>query len=263
MKNILCLILIGLFISGCEKTVELKYNGNSSRMVIEGNITNLPGPYFVKISKSISLTDTGNFPLIDDAVVVVSDDAGNSETLIPQGEGMYRTTSLTGVPGRTYTLSVQAGNKLFTAQSTMPTPVPFDSIKVEQFIFGGEVEFNIIPIYIDPIEKGNNYRFLLAINDKLVNQHFVQNDNITNGLSNTSRLEIDDSATKLKKGDNIMLTMQCIDSKVSSYYNTLALMNDSGPGGGTTPNNPPSNFTNGALGSFSACTVETRSKVLQ
>ena len=63
----------------------------------------------------------------------------------------------------------------------MPQLVPFDSIKVEQFTFGGDIERNIIPIYTDPIAKGNNYRFVLSVNNKLINQHFVQNDEVTNG----------------------------------------------------------------------------------
>jgi len=258
MKNIARIILIALLFTGCEKVVDLKYKNNQSNIIIEGNITNEPGPYFIKISKSISLSDTGNYPAIDNAIVIVSDNAGNSETLTPQGNGMYRTNTLTGVTGRTYTLTANAGNQTYTAQSTMPRQVLFDSIKVQQFSFGGDVEFNIIPKYADPIEKGNNYRFVLSVNSKLINQHFVQNDEVTNGLVNTVRLEIDDNTLKLKSGDNITLKMQCIDKKVALYYTTLALMGDSGPGGGTTPNNPPTNISNGALGIFSAHTIETK-----
>ena len=75
-------------------------------------------------------------------------------------------------------------------------------------------------------------------------------------------LETDDNIVTLKPGDLITLKMQCIDKKVALYYTTLALMGDSGPGGGTTPNNPPTNITNGALGIFSAHTVQEKSKVL-
>lgn len=263
MKNIIGIIGIAVLFASCEKTVDLKYKGNQSKIIIEGNITNESGPYFVKITKSISLTATGNYPTIDNAIVVISDNAGNNETLIPQGNGMYRTNTLSGVQGRTYTLTVNAESQTYTAQSTMPQQVPFDSIKVEQFTFGGETERNIIPVYTDPAGKGNNYRFVLWVNNKLINQHFVQNDDVTNGLVNTVRLEIDDNTLTLKAGDSITLKMQCIDKNVALYYTTLALMGDSGPGGGTTPNNPQTNISNGALGLFSAHTVQEKSKVLQ
>ncbi len=262
MKNIISIICIAMLFTSCEKVVKLEYRNNQSKIVIEGNITDQPGPYFVSISKSASLTDPGNYTKIDNATVTISDNAGNSETLIPQGNGMYRTNTTAGVAGRTYTLSVNAESQTYTAQSTMPARVAFDSIKVEQFSFGGDIQYNIIPVYTDPAVKGNNYRFVLTVNSKLINQHLVQNDEVTNGVVNTVRLEIDDNNLELKAGDLLGLKMQCIDKNVALYYTTLALMGDSGPGGGTTPNNPPTNISNGALGIFSAYTVQDKTKVL-
>ncbi len=259
MKNIVSIIFIALLFTSCEKTVDLNYKDNRSNIVIEGNITNEAGPYLVKLMKSINLSATENYPTIDNAAVTINDDAGNSETLIPQGNGVYRTTTLNGVEGRTYTLTVKTENQTYIAQSTMPQQVPFDSIKVEELVIFGDTEYNLIPIYGDPISKGNNYRFVLSVNNKLVNQHFIQNDDIKNGVVNTLRLEINDEDLKLKTGDSVNIEMQCIDNKVASYYTTLALIADSGPGGGTTPNNPPGNISNGALGIFSAHTVETKS----
>src|SRR5688500_4405377 len=108
MKNSIIVILMAAIFISCEKTVDLKYKGNQSKIVIEGDITNETGPYFVKITKSINLSNTGNYPTIDNAVVTISDNAGNSETLSPQGNGVYRTNAIAGVPGRTYTLTVNA-----------------------------------------------------------------------------------------------------------------------------------------------------------
>lgn len=259
MKNIGRLISIVLFFTGCEKVVDLKYKANPSRIVIEGNITNGAGPYFVKITKSVKLAETGAYPVIDNASVTISDDAGNRETLTSQGNGTYGGTTLQGVPGRTYTLTVQAENDVYTAQSTMQQQVPFDAVKLETIVNFGETEYNFIPLYTDPVVKGNNYRFLFSLNGKLVNQHFIQNDVVKNGVVNTVRLEVNDDDLEFKAGDVVSITMQCVDEKVALFYKTLALMGDSGPGGGTTPNNPPGNISNGALGVFSAHTVETRS----
>jgi len=256
MKNtsIFFFIALALFTS-CEKKVTLNYKSNQSRLIIEGNVTNEPGPYFVKITRSISLTETGKYPTIDDAIVTISDDAGNNETLAPQGNGMYRTAAMNGAEGRTYTLTVRTEGQTYTAQSTMPQQVAFDSIKVEKLLVTGEVEYNIIPVYKDPVAKGNNYRFVLWVNDRLINQHFIQNDEVKNGLVNTFRLEINDDDLEFKPGDVVNIKMQCIDKPVALFYRALALMADSGPGGGTTPNNPPNNISNGALGVFSAHTV--------
>lgn len=262
MKNIFTIIGITLLFTSCEKIVNVDYKDNKSSITIEGNITNAAGPYYVKIIRSISLQDTGSYPTIDNAIVSIGDNAGNSETLIPQGKGMYHTSTLNGVEGRTYTLTVQSGSQTYTAQSTMPQLVPFDSIKVETLTVFGDTEYNLIPAYNDPIATGNNYRFVLSVNSKLINQHFIQNDEVKNGAANTQRLEINDEDLKLKPGDFVSLTMQCVDKNVASFYTALAQMADSGPGGGTTPNNPPNNISNGALGLFSAHTEETRTVVI-
>ncbi|SFE60772.1 protein of unknown function [Chitinophaga sp. CF118] len=262
MKNIVRIIFIALVLTSCEKVVELKYKGNQSRIIIEGNITNEAGPYFVRITKSISLPDTGTYPAIDNAIVTISDDAGYNEILTPQQNGMYRTNALIGEEGRTYTLTVQVENEVYTAQSTMPQHVTFDSIKVEQVLFAGDTERNLIPVYKDPITKGNNYRFVLSVNNKLINQHLVLNDEVRNGNVNILKLEINDDDLKLKRGDELSIKMQCIDKKVALFYTTLALMADNGPGGGTAPNNPPSNISNGALGIFSAHTVDMKSVMI-
>ena len=262
MKNILSIIVIALLFASCEKVVDLDYKSNQSKIVIEGNITNEVGPYFVRIINSIALKETGTYPTIDDAVVIISDDAGNSELLTPQGDGYYSTSTLAGVEGRTYTLTVKMEDQTYTAQSTMPTRVPFETIRIEEVSIGGDIEYNLVPVYQDPEEKGNNYRFILSVNNKLINQHLVLNDEVKNGLENTLKLEINDDVD-MKPGDLISIEMQCIDKKVSLFYTTLALMGDSGPGGGTTPSNPPNNITNGALGVFSAHTVETKSVTIQ
>lgn len=258
MRNILSLIIIALLFTSCEKIVDLDYKSNQSKIIIEGNITNEVGPYYVKITKSLSLTDTTAYPTIDNVIVTINDDAGNSEILSPQGSGVYQTTTLEGVEGRTYTLTVDVDEQTYTAQSTMPLKVPFDSISVEEVKLGGDIEYNFIPVYKDPEEEGNNYRFEMSLNYNLISQHLVLNDVINNGLVNTLKLEINDDDLEFKAGDLVSIEMQCIDKNVSLYYTALALMADNGPGGGTTPNNPPNNISNGALGVFSAHTVETK-----
>lgn len=263
MKNSSSILLITLLFASCEKVVNLEYKDNQSRIVIEGNITDQPGPYSVKVTRSVGLTATGTYPTIDNAVVTLSDDAGNSETLAPRGNGLYKTALASGAPGRTYTLTVTADGQTYTASSTMPQRVPLDSVKVEEVTFGGETERNLIPVYLDPVAKGNNYLFLVTINNKLHNQHLIQNDEIKNGAVNTIRLEINDNDLKLTPGDSVKVTMQCIDSKVALFYTTLALISDNGPGGGTTPSNPPGNISDGALGIFSAHTTDTRTIVIR
>jgi Domain of unknown function (DUF4249) len=263
MKKIFSAVTISLICMSCEKVIDLDYKSNQSNIIIEGNITNQPGPYYVKITRSIGLSQTDDYPVINNAIVTIQDDAGNNETLTLLGNGTYITNTIAGVVNRTYTLTVSVDGSTYSAQSTIPQPVSLDSIKVIEDNLGGTTEYNIIPVYLDPIEEGNKYRFVLWVNSKLIKQHLVQNDEVKNGVINTEKLEINDNELELKQGDSISIEMQCVDHNVALFYNTLVLMTDNGPGGGTTPSNPKNNFTGNALGIFSAHTTHKKNTVIQ
>jgi Domain of unknown function (DUF4249) len=262
MKSIIYSLVALLVFTSCEKIIELDLNENQSKIVIVGNITNEAGPYFVKITKSSVLSNQGENPTIDNAKVTISDNQGTTETLVSIGNGTYQTKNIRGTIGRTYTLSATIGTDTYTAQSTMPELVKLDSVKVIDSSFGGEVSYDFVPIYTDPSVKGNIYRFIFFVNNKLVKSHFILDDLIQNGTVNTrTLLNIDD--LEVKTGDVVKLQMQHVDNKVGLYYTTLVQIADLGIGGGTTPSNAPNNISNGALGIFSAHTVQEKSIVIR
>ena len=47
------LLFLGLFLS-CTKTIDLKLNNDSGKLVIEGNITNAEGRQSIKLSQNVS-----------------------------------------------------------------------------------------------------------------------------------------------------------------------------------------------------------------
>ena len=67
-----------------------------------------------------------------------------------------------------------------------------------------------------------------------------------------------DENLKIKPSDSVFVEMQCISNTSYIYYNTLDQQSGAGPGGGTAPSNPPSNIEGGALGIFSAHTVQRK-----
>ena len=65
--------------------------------------------------------------------MIISDDHALVDTLTEASPGTYQThTFWQGVPGNTYTLSVVSSGKSFSAVSTMPLPVPLDSVTFQQ-----------------------------------------------------------------------------------------------------------------------------------
>lgn len=101
-------ILLTLVLSTCEDrfTPELdsKYE---NVLVVEGEITNAPGPYTVKLSSSVSFETSQAIPISGYHVKII-DDRGNEETLAETQKGIYTTSSggLQGEIGRQYKITI-------------------------------------------------------------------------------------------------------------------------------------------------------------
>jgi hypothetical protein len=265
MKNLFLSILSLLFLVSCEKEIDLDLQDQSGKIVIEGNITDESGPYLVKITRSVAYTSSEPYTVIENAQVMVSDNTGQTETLTYAGDGYYVTNTFTAQPGRTYTLKVTAEGRQYTAQSTMPQPIPFDGLDQDSFKVAGETTYTLLPVFTDPPALGNRYLFIYSVNNSAQKFFAEFSDNVNNGLPNQRPLLMpnDKDGIKVKAGDTIHVKMQCIDQNIFTYYSALLQILDGGAGSGVTPANPPGNISNGALGYFSAHTEKWQTKVIE
>ncbi|KQR91088.1 hypothetical protein ASG01_14480 [Chryseobacterium sp. Leaf180] len=269
MKKFFFLYIFFFLINSCEKEIDLDLDDISGDLVIEGNLSDQAGPHTVKITQSVPFTAQNQYPFVSDAVVTVSDDIGQTETLQYAGNGEYKTANFTTSPGKLYTLNIKAKGKEYTAQSRMPQPVSFDGLDQDSFFIGGEPTYTLLPLFTDPQEFGNRYLFSLTINNNPKKTLQTFSDNFNNGILNQRPLilpnnDANPNDQKVKVGDLIHVEMQCIDASIFTFYNALLqISGNGGPGGGITPTNPPSNISNGALGYFSAHTSRKQSIVIQ
>jgi hypothetical protein len=264
MKKIAGIIIAALAISSCTKEISIDLNSTNPQIVIEGNITDESGPYLVKISKTINFSESNNYPPITGALVIISDNtSGVTDTLTESTPGMYYTSQIIGTQGHTYQLKVAAEGKEYNAITTMPPKVNLDTIQFDlRSVPGSSNTYSVIPVYTDPIEFGNNYRFIQTVNGKTDETYLISNDNLGNG--NTSKKPLFSQGVEINSGDIVAISLRCIDLKTYTYFYTLSQIAGSGPGGGTTPTNPPNNITgNYALGLFSAYTTQTRTQVVR
>lgn len=257
MKNTLLfsVLAIALFAASCQQVIDIELNDKDAAVVIEANITDQPGPYTVTVSKTVNFSDPNIFPGVSGAFVVMSDNAGNRDTLTETTPGVYITSTMQGVPGRTYTLQVTAENKTYTAQSTMPVLVTLDTLVVVESSFGAS-SFYIIPLWQDPAGTGDHYRCIEYLNSERVGA-FLYDDVFSDGLINGQPLL--NFETELLSGDTVDVEMHCIDPAVYLYFFS---MEQTANNGTAAPANPESNFDNDALGYFNAHTVTTRSVVI-
>lgn len=265
-KYIITLITVSISFCSCEKVIEVKLNNAESQLVIEGGITDQLEQQVIKISRSVPYTEGNTYPTVTGAAVTVSNDNGQSWTFVETAPGTYTFGPLKGETGRIYSLKVTLNEAVYTASSTMPTSVGIDSLDVKVFNFGDENQKQAQVHYKDPAEFVNYYRFVMKVNGTQSKQVYAENDRLTNGRDVPSVLFYsgnNDNEDELKAGDRIDVEMQCIDKNIFTYWYTLSQQSQSGPGGGVTPGNPPSNIVGNALGYFSAHTVSKKQMIVK
>lgn len=245
----------------CKKVITLNLKNTSPQIVIQGIVTNNPGPYTVQISKTVDYAVQNIFPPVTGALVIIKDNTINiTDTLQETSPGIYTTdTLLQGTPEHTYTLFVLAEGRQYLASSTMPQQVSLDTIGFMNTTLVATNVLNAIPSFQDPAGIDNYYVFLQSSNKPQSNKIFTLSDRLSDGKYITIPLFNDKSY--FNTGDTVWLEMRCVDKESYHYFNELSHLTNPAdlP---TAPANPTSNISNNALGYFSACTVQNKTVVV-
>jgi hypothetical protein len=252
------LLVLVLSFSACEKVIEIKVHDTDIKYVVEGVITNQPGNNYVYVSRSRPFNEDNNFEQVGGARVMIKDN-GQETVFTEISPGVYQSAALTGIPGHRYELSVNINNQVFTATSTMPAPVKLDTLYIEPGPFG-QFQFATIG-YTDPVGV-NNYRFVQYKNGQKDPEIFWEDDEFTDGQSVIIQLDTgvdkQDDPRNINSGDKVTIEMQGIDETVYKYWYSLQSGGGDGSGNSVAPANPVTNIKGGALGYFSAQTIDRR-----
>jgi hypothetical protein len=247
--------------ASCQKVIDLKLDNAAAQMVIEGNLTDQYGPQYVIITQSVPFTTSSIFPPVTDAVVTISDSYGHDYKLAQGDPGVYSIYPFSGEYGKTYTLTVQTGGKTYTATSTMPKDVLIDSLTTKPNVLSNKDLRTVTVDYQDPPDIANQYLFTLYVNGQQAGTIFTNDDSFTDGRY--VKNDLFQNGIDIHPLDTATVAMECIDKNVYKYWFSLSQQQGNGPGGGTTPSNPPSNFSNNALGYFSAHTIQTKTIIVK
>lgn len=262
------IILLIILIASCTKVIDVDLNAAEKKYVIEGVVTNQAGGCKVRITQTKNFDENNSFPGVSGAIVSITDNtSGTTITLAETTEGMYEDASFVGISGRTYTLNVNIGSgaHLFTANSTMPQQVNMDTAYVSSENLFGEIWKLSNIEFRDPAGVANQYRFNQYINGEKVKDIYINNDDISDGQKFNTKLYLDpgtDEEDKLQPNDVVRLEMMCIDAAVYTFWFSLA-QGATGESDNATPANPVTNVRGGALGYFSAHTVQERTVVVE
>jgi len=257
-----CFILVLSAFCSCQKVINLNLQNSAPQYVIEGNVTDQPGPYTVTITKSVSFTQDNVYPAVSGAIVVITDNTANvTDTLKETTPGNYNTSILAGVSGHQYSLYVNAASNIFTSSSTMPPAVSLDSLYAQVNSFRGN-DYQLVPVYTDPAPiqgKLNYYHFVEIKNDSAIAAIYIRNDELISNQKITQPLNGGEGGSPIIAGDNVTIYLERIDSAIYQYFYGLQ---QSGNSNSASPANPVSNITGGCLGYFSAHTSSSKSIIV-
>jgi hypothetical protein len=130
MKVIL-LIATSVLFTSCVDEYWPVLDKYENLLVVDGYISNEPGPYTVILSMSSKLDERQNIP-VTNASVVIMDDQGGSETLTEIDPGTYITSStgIQGTIGRQYKIKIitSGGKNYESGFEEIKNPVEIDTV---------------------------------------------------------------------------------------------------------------------------------------
>lgn len=256
MKTILVFFSLALLTS-CEDVIEIELDYMKPKLVIEGVITDDDNQCIIKLSKTTDYFNHNANPAVSDAVITLTDNTGTVVEFNEVEPGNYLGKDVYAKSLMNYTLSILSDGELYMAEATVPQKVTIDSLTCRynpESIFY-EVGYVVSCHFSDPGESRNFYRLkTYNINNKLKARYSKElyNDDVNNG----NNVVLTWSNDAYQQSDTVVVELYSLYEKTYDYYKTLFPIS-----GGTemmsftTPANPNTNLSNGALGYFGAYTI--------
>lgn len=241
-------VMLLLPLVSCEDLIQIDVNDAEANLVIVAEISNQEAHHEVYIHRTLPLSSTGQDP-VSGASVQVTDSTGRRFVYAEVEPGVYRSRLFRGRIGMTYQLNVEVDDVPFEAFSTMPAAVPVDSIGTAISSFMGEDRMFITLKFNDPPGQANYYGYKMSVNDGAFRFHNVYDDRFNDGRAVTH--ELFDLDLELQSGDKVRIQRRNIEQATYLYWRSVASANPAA----SAPANPPGNISNGALGYFSAHSI--------
>lgn len=255
--NYLLIITISLF-SSCVEKIEPNLQGAEPRLVVEGLVTNQHTPY-VKLSLTNSFYSTESAPIVENALVIISDNAGNTDTLTYNPDfKKYYADNLTGTTGNIYYLKILYQGTLYEASAPMLPVTSIDSVFTnyyEKADFLHQQGYYLAFIAQEPQTREDFYLWKFYRNDSLI--HEPDDIHIASDVGINENIVGLEGPYNYQLGDLARVEMYSLTEEAFNFYESLNNnINNDGGFFSSPPANPPSNISNGALGLFQVSSVD-------
>ena len=267
------IVFVQFFTTGCEDIITVDLNTAEPTTVIEASIADDGSTSRVTITKSTDFYTPGVYPTVSNANIEVKDSEGNSFTFQEVEDGVYENNVIKGKSNVEYSIKVLSEGETYDAISTIPNRIIIDSLSIEKAAFGrpgkdGE-RFTLHIYFQDQPSIDDFCRVKLFSNKIQLGGFTLYSDKFTDGNYMDLRMNLNTESDDISIGDLITVELMSIDKAAYDYYKTANSVNASGGNGrgpsstSAAPANPVTNWSNKALGYFSAYAVSSSSIVLK
>lgn len=253
------LVIATIFITSCEKVVDLDLDKAKPMLVVEAIVHDSLGDNFVKLTKSRPFNDnSGGYEVVSGAIIIVTDNLGNSFLLTENEPGKYSSSALEGISGRTYLLTVNVDGKTITALSFMNPKVNLDSLsheKIDHPIMQEEKDKYSVRTYFYDTPNYTNYYRIKAFSKGIQEKgYIVLNDDLADG----DNVVFPVFQTDYDEGDTVIVQLLSIDEVNYRYFNAIAYSQS-----GEVPGNPETNLVGeDVVGYFGAYAKSEKSIII-
>ena len=265
----LFIALLSLLIISCVERIDIKLDDSYTRLVVDGSITTDTMAHTVILTKTTSYYYDQPAPPVTGAFLEISD----GTVVYPLSEdtpGIYRTdSSVFGVPGRTYTLSIRLAAQIggytdYSATSELFPVSHLDSVSLAFHSDWSDDGIWEVKVFVQDPPTEDFYRFLISKNREMLtdtlNEWFVTDDRFFNGNyvydAPVAYLQQHLEDEFLIKGDTVNVEMNSIGSDYANFiWEAQAEVEGSNPLFSGPPANVKGNIDNGATGFFAAYSI--------
>jgi hypothetical protein len=262
--GLFCLTWLAVLFTGCEKVVDFPNVMHHQPVpVIEAVFTNEMSVQKVKVSYSVSLDDSLSCLPVEDAIVRVISDEGDTLHFLHDSCGWYNSPLSAAKPGIVYTLEVEIKGTTYKSSGQVMEMNGIDSLycsyseKTNLYDEGYYVYMNA-----GPANKKTSYYLINAFcNDTLKttgSEIWIFNDDLVDDL-NDIKLPM-----AFSKNDTVTIELYSLSKAMFDYHYKLAYevlnLNLSNISYRT---NPPQLFTPRALGYFQVSAVSRKEMIIR
>ena len=248
LRHIILLLITVAILTSCEEIIDIDLRSVDPALSVEAVI--LEDDFCsVTLALTTDYFDSGIPVPVDDAEITLSSSIAESETLSPQGNGVYSGSLIKGKPGVTYYIIIEYKEKIITGSTYLPAETEIVSLVAEPFPYQdpGEEPFFLLKLTFkdDPVES-NYYMLRIFRNDTLMKENISL---ISDSFNNSGELEYTEWRYWFRSGDRARVELCSIENQLYRYFSEVNEMTGQGFSF-STPYNPRSDLSGNALGYF-------------